>query len=104
MNTHLEACRENAKRLAQQLEATEAEVVRLREERDGLAIQLRVEKDIHRKDIEHLRQQRDRLAELARRARKLSSAPDYDEEAIRDALWGLADAALSSLSEQEGTG
>jgi hypothetical protein len=36
----------------------------------------------------------DVLRDLAKRARALAAAPDYDEDAIRDALWALVDAVL----------
>lgn len=35
------------------------------------------------------------LISLARAARNAAAAPDYDEEAIRDALWALVDAVLA---------
>ena len=41
-----------------------------------------------------------RLRELAKRARTVAAMPDYDEAAIHDALWALADAALAVPSEQ----
>jgi hypothetical protein len=37
-----------------------------------------------------------RLRELAKNARAVAAAPDYDEQAIKDALWAVADAALAS--------
>jgi hypothetical protein len=37
------------------------------------------------------------LRELARSARNTAAAPDYDEEAIRDALWALVDAVLAPV-------
>lgn len=42
-----------------------------------------------------------RLAELAKTARSQAAAPDYDEEAIREALWALVDAALGVPSPPE---
>jgi hypothetical protein len=39
--------------------------------------------------------EQDELRELARSARNTAAAPDYDEEAIRDALWALVDAVLA---------
>jgi glutamyl-tRNA reductase len=38
--------------------------------------------------------EQDELRELARSARNTAAAPDYDEEAIKDALWALVDAVL----------
>lgn len=40
------------------------------------------------------------LRELAGRAKSQAAAPDYDEEAIRDALWALVDAALTAQPEE----
>lgn len=35
------------------------------------------------------------LREAAKRAKSVAAAPDYDEEAIRDALWAVVDLALA---------
>lgn len=35
------------------------------------------------------------LRDLAKSAKSVAAAPDYDEEAIRDALWALVDAVLA---------
>ncbi len=42
---------------------------------------------------EQLEKKLETLAILAKRAKNASAAPDYDEEAIRDALWALVRAA-----------
>jgi hypothetical protein len=44
------------------------------------------------------RERADEMARLAKAAKSQAAAPDYDEEAIKDALWAVVDAALS-LSE-----
>jgi hypothetical protein len=36
-----------------------------------------------------------RVRQLAKSARSVAAAPDYDEMAIRDALWAVVDAALT---------
>jgi len=44
------------------------------------------------------------LREKAKTARAIAAAPDYDEEAIRAALWAVVDEALASLAPQGGAG
>ncbi len=46
--------------------------------------------------------ERDALRDLAKSARAIAAAPDYDEEAIRDALWAVVDAALKNGAESDG--
>ena len=46
------------------------------------------------RDLEHPKE--GDVRELARRARSQAAAPDYDEQAIRDALWAVVDAVLQS--------
>lgn len=47
----------------------------------------------------HLADENERLREKARYARAQAAAPDYDEAAIRDALWALVRAALGEDSD-----
>lgn len=41
------------------------------------------------------------MREAARRAKSIAAAPDYDEEAIRDALWAVVDAALAASGQTD---
>jgi hypothetical protein len=43
------------------------------------------------------------LAALARDARNTAAAPDYDEQAIAEALWAVVDAALAGLGADPAT-
>jgi hypothetical protein len=40
------------------------------------------------------------LVEKAKRAKSQAAAPDYDEEAIRDALWDLVDSTLAAWEQE----
>jgi ABC-type uncharacterized transport system fused permease/ATPase subunit len=52
--------------------------------------------------IEELERAQERLRDLARRAQSQAAAPDYDEKAIRLALWKVVGAALGSLGKDIG--
>jgi hypothetical protein len=47
-------------------------------------------------DLAEARAQVERMREAASRAKSVAAAPDYDEEAIRDALWAVVDLALAA--------
>jgi hypothetical protein len=76
----------------------ESQEARLLNELEELAAKLADEGRAEDGDIVHdafkLLSEQDELRELARSARNTAAAPDYDEEAIRDALWALVDAVL----------
>ena len=57
--------------------------------------------DTTREWAERAEAQVEALRGKAKAAKSAAAAPDYDEEAIRDALWAVVDEALASLPPQE---